>query len=227
MTHPDARAVADADGVEAALSLERFARYVAWARGDRRRAVELYTLNTRVSEALYVPLQALEVALRNRIHAVMTEASGAGWFQPEAGHVTDRQAEQVRAAIAELTEAGKPIEDGRVVAALTFSFWTSMFGREQDDLWKRTLHRIATRDGKFLSRKAFATPLTQVRLLRNRIAHHEPILYWDLPKHHRAIADMTRWLSPAMDDWRATLDRFDQVHPPDRMRLARLRDDEA
>ncbi|MZE41912.1 hypothetical protein GTY49_02700, partial [Streptomyces sp. SID5477] len=125
------------------------------------------------------------MALRNRIHAVMTEASGPGWFQPEAGHVTDRQAEQVRAAIAELTEAGKPIEDGRVVAALTFSFWTSMFGREQDDLWKRTMHRIATRDGIFLSRKAFATPLTQVRLLRNRIAHHEPILYWDLPKHHR------------------------------------------
>ena len=82
MTHPDARAVADADGVEAALSLERFARYVAWAGGDRHRAVELYTLNTRVSEALDVPLQALEVALRNRIHAVMTEASGAGWFQP-------------------------------------------------------------------------------------------------------------------------------------------------
>ena len=52
MTHPDARPAADADAVEAALSLERFARYVAWAEGDRERAVALSTLNTQVSEAL-------------------------------------------------------------------------------------------------------------------------------------------------------------------------------
>ncbi|MFN3353817.1 MAG: hypothetical protein ACK4Z5_09445 [Brevundimonas sp.] len=226
MTHPVARATADADAVEAALSLERFARYVAWAENDRERAVALYTLNTQVSEALYVPLQALEVALRNRIHTVMTDAHGAGWFQPEAGHVTDRQAEQVGAAITELTEAGKPIEDGRVVAALTFSFWTSMFGREQDDLWKRTLHRIATRDGRYLSRKDFATRLTQVRLLRNRIAHHEPILYWNLPKLHQAMLEMTRWLSPAMDDWRGTVDRFADVHPAERLALPRPAKDE-
>jgi len=213
--------------VEAALSLERFARYVAWADGDRERAVSLYTLNTQVSEALYVPLQALEVALRNRIHTVMSAAHGPGWFQPEAGHVTDRQAEQVRAAVAELTEAGKPIEDGRVVAALTFSFWTSMFGREQDDLWKRTLHKIATRDGRFLSRKDFTARLTQVRLLRNRIAHHEPILYWNLPKLHQSMLEMTRWLSPAMDDWRGTVDRFAQVHPAERLALPRPGKDEA
>lgn len=213
--------------MEAALSLERFARYVAWADGDRERAVSLYTLNTQVSEALYVPLQALEVALRNRIHTVMSAAHGPGWFQPEAGHVTDRQAEQVRAAVAELTEAGKPIEDGRVVAALTFSFWTSMFGREQDDLWKRTLHKIATRDGRFLSRKDFTARLTQVRLLRNRIAHHEPILYWNLPKLHQSMLEMTRWLSPAMDDWRGTVDRFAQVHPAERLALPRPGKDEA
>lgn len=226
MTHPVARATADVDAVEAALSLERFARYVAWAEGDRERAVALYTLNTQVSEALYVPLQALEVALRNRIHTVMVQAHGPGWFQPEAGHVTDRQAEQVRTAIAELTEGGKPIEDGRVVAALTFSFWTSMFGREQDDLWKRTLHRIATRDGRFLARKDFTTPLTQVRLLRNRIAHHEPILYWNLPKLHRAMLEITRWLSPAMDDWRDSIDRFPDVHPVERLILPRPGKDE-
>lgn len=62
--------------LEAALSLERFARYVAWAGGDRARALELYTLNTQLSEALYTPLQALELALRNRIHTAMAAAYG-------------------------------------------------------------------------------------------------------------------------------------------------------
>ncbi len=44
------------DDIEAALSLERFGRYVAWAGGNRERALELYTLNTQVSEALYIAL---------------------------------------------------------------------------------------------------------------------------------------------------------------------------
>ena len=33
--------------------------------GDRRRAIALYEWNTRVSAAFYVPLQTVEVGLRN------------------------------------------------------------------------------------------------------------------------------------------------------------------
>ena len=66
----------DIAAMEAALSLERFARYVAWAGGDRQRALDLYTLNTQLSEALYTPLQVLELALRNRVHAVLSAAHG-------------------------------------------------------------------------------------------------------------------------------------------------------
>src|ERR1019366_8465897 len=47
------------------------------------------------------------------------------------------------------------------------------------------LYRIAQRPGKPLRRKDFSTALTPIRLLRNRIAHHEPILEWNLPKHYR------------------------------------------
>ena len=59
---------------EEAISLERFARYLAWADGDHARALSLYTLNTRLSEALYTPIQTLEIVLRNRIHMVMSTA---------------------------------------------------------------------------------------------------------------------------------------------------------
>lgn len=74
---------AEKKGLEQALSLERFGRYLDWAAGDRARAIELYTLNTKISESLYTPLQMLEVALRNRIHAVMTETRHVGWFHDE------------------------------------------------------------------------------------------------------------------------------------------------
>ena len=59
-------------GLEQALSLERFGRYLCWADGDRDQAIALCTLNTRISESLYTPLQMLEVVLRNRIHFVMS-----------------------------------------------------------------------------------------------------------------------------------------------------------
>jgi hypothetical protein len=41
---------------EQALSPERFGRHLEWAGGDHTRALALYALNTRLSEALYTPL---------------------------------------------------------------------------------------------------------------------------------------------------------------------------
>ncbi len=68
---------------EATLSLERFSRYLGWAAGDRDRALDLYALNTRLSEVLYTPLQVLQVTLRNRVHVVLTEARHDRWFDDD------------------------------------------------------------------------------------------------------------------------------------------------
>lgn len=95
-----------------------------------------------------------------------------------------------------------------------------MFSPVYEDLWQTALHRIASREtGKGLRRKDLATPLTQIRVLRNRVAHHEPILHWNLPKHHKAIFQVTRWLSPAAAAWCGTHSRFAAVHPPERVVL--------
>jgi Abi-like protein len=163
--------------LEQALSLERFGRYLDWAEGDRAKAIQLYTLNTRLSESFYTPLQALEVALRNSIHSVMTEARHEGWFHDPGMLLAEKQPGQLAQAISDIQRERKEATPGRIVAALTFSFWNSMFGKEYETLWQTTLHRIAARpDGKGLTRKDFSRPLTHIRLLRNRIAHHEPII---------------------------------------------------
>lgn len=199
--------------IEQALSLERFARYVAWAGGDRDLALEFYTLNTRLSEALYAPLQALELSLRNRIHAVMSGAHGERWFEEDLLQAP-HQREQVSDAVAELIKDGKDPIAGRVVAALTFSFWTAMVSPVYEDLWRASLNAIAARpDGKRLSRKQLSRPLTPIRVLRNRVAHHEPILHWSLPKHHGQIVEVTNWLSPSVAGWLAPIDRFPAVYP--------------
>ena len=215
--------------LELALSLERFGRYLAWAGRDRERAIELYTLNTRISESLYTPLQSLEVALRNRIHVVMAEGLGdEAWFHQAGVLLNDRQPDQLTKAVEDLKAVNKMPTPGRIVAALSFGFWTAMFGPHYEGLWRTTLHRIAAKpDGKRLRRKDFSGPLTPIRSIRNRIAHHEPIITWDLLGIHNRMVELTRWLSPAAAAWCRENDRFDQVYPAERILLARIREDAA
>jgi hypothetical protein len=206
--------------LEAALSLERFGRYVAWSGGDRMAALTLYTLNSRLSEALYIPLQGLELALRNRIHTVMATGHGERWFEDKGVLKAPHQHEQVQTAITELGKDGKEPSPGRVVAALTFSFWTAMVSPVYEDLWRASLNTIAAGpDGRRLSRKQLSRPLTPIRLLRNRVAHHEPILHWDLRKHHRAMLEVTGWLSLPSAAWTGGVDRFPSVYPEAGYRL--------
>lgn len=181
-----------ATAFEDILSTDRFARYLAWAGGDRRQALELYRLNVAASEALYTPLHVLEVALRNRIHGVLAEALGVHWFDTSGLLMLPNQHRQLGDAKAGLLELRRPISPGRIVAALSFGFWVAMLSPAYETLGQKTLNRIARReDGKGLDRKTFTRWLTPIRVLRNRVAHHEPIIDWDLNRHHGNIQQLT------------------------------------
>ncbi len=212
---------ADYPDLESILSTARFGTYVAWAASDRERAVALYTLNAQLSECFYLPLQMLEVALRNRIDSVLRDVAGETWFDRAEYHANPRQPDMLAKARQDLTDARKDPTPGAIVAALTFGFWTAMLGKEYENIWQTDLHRIARRaDGKGLRRKDFTRPLGPLRLLRNRVAHHEPILHWDLRKHHAALLELTGWLSPVAADWCRDQSRFAAVYPAEGIGLA-------
>lgn len=206
--------------LESVLSTERLATYVGWAEGDTTRALELYALNTAMSEALYTPLQMLEVTMRNRFHAALSATHGSAWFDQPGFLQVAHQVEQLEKAKEQLAEEGKQLEPGRIVAALTFGFWTALLNKDYEDLWRTTLRHAldpSARDekGKGLARKNLTTLATPLRKLRNRVAHHEPILYWSLPKHHANILRFTGWLSPAAEAWTRQHSRFPAVCPAD------------
>lgn len=206
------------------LSAERFQRYLDWAKNDRNTAVELYTLNCRCSEALYLPLHMLEITLRNRIHAVATtlnvgEANLIWFDRPEFQRGFKQKAQLVKARH-DLVRNRKTADAGRVISALTFGYWTAFFGSEYEVHWQQGLHRI-TRPGydKGLRRKDLSEPFFKLRKLRNRIAHYEPIIHWDLIKHHGEIIRLTGYLAPAAAEWVAMHSRFPAVHPRGRINL--------
>jgi len=199
------------------VSHDRFSRYLAWAGGDRSRAVELYSVNAKVSEALYIPLQALEIALRNRIHHVasrlLIDELDVFWFDRPEFQLGARQAEQVAKAKRDLIDARKPVEPSRIVAAMTFGYWTAYFSSDYEELWRLGLHRIArTADGKALGRKQFTQPLLPLRMLRNRVAHHEPILDWSLDRHYSTMLRLLDWLSPPAALWCKENSRFEGLY---------------
>ena len=156
----------------------------------------------------------LEVTLRNRINQVMSKKAGETWFDLPDYQANARQVDMLIKAKRDLADGKTGATPSAIVAALTFGFWTAMLGKEYENLWQTTLKDIGRReDGKGLQRKEFAAPLAPIGTLRNRIAHHEPILYWNLRKHYDAILQMTGWLSPVAAQWCQAHSRFDAVYP--------------
>lgn len=171
-----------------------------------------YLLNMALSEALYPALQLSEIALRNAIHRELSARCGHAWYDSAAARLTPWQQDKVAEAKDALLKRRKPLTPGRIVAELTFGFWTAFFNN----------CHARTGIGAHLARSAFPhAPATEqyqdrldrrwldIRDLRNRIFHHERILHWrDLDARHAAILEIIAWMSPELHGLATSLDRF-------------------
>jgi len=208
--------------LQTAFSHARLGRYLDWSNGNPAAALKLYTLNAQLSEALYIPLQTLELSLRNRIHEAMSHQFGDGWLTDDNQRLHEKQKQKVRRALIELTLNRKAPTPEQVLSTLSFGFWTALLGTDYEELWRTALYNIARKpNGKRVPRKSLSSPLTTIRKLRNRIAHHEPILHFNLPRHHADIRQIIGWLSPEAEQWCAECDRFPALYQASTYQLAR------
>ena len=200
------------DELEASFSSERLSTYVNAARGDRAKALHLYTWNTAISAAFYGPLQGLEVALRNAMHRRLTECYGSAWYDNPATGLDTACRDRLADAKTEAARTGQAPGPPRIVAGLSFGFWISLLGpggrldptgrkaNYEMTLWRPALRRTFPHRSP-LTRKQAHRPLNGLRKLRNRIAHHEPIFARDLLGDHQRILDVTGWISPEVRTW--------------------------
>jgi hypothetical protein len=143
-----------------------------------------YLWNVVLSEAILTPLHFLEIALRNSFNDYFARRFGNLWFvdrqvlfPQDRGTVFDVQLD--------LEEEGKdPDDSGRVIAGLMLGFWLRLLDKRyakngQRRLWDTALDQIfpyLNPPGKPSRGIGFVrSRLYSVRLLRNRVAHHEPI----------------------------------------------------
>ena len=199
-------------GLEVAFSPERMGTYLRSAKGDRTKALRLYTWNTALCAAFYGPLQALEVTLRNAMHRELAACYGEEWYDEPASGLDRGARERIADARMTAQRAGHAATPPQVVATLPFGFWVALLraggriepaGPKAD--YERTLWRPALRAAfphrAPLTRRKAHEPLDALRALRNRIAHHEPVFARPVREDYARILDVTGWISPDVQAW--------------------------
>ncbi len=198
----------DISAISAALSASRLDRYLAASHRNKRLALALYRWNAEVSGALMVPLSLCEVVLRNSIAEAIENVYGAHWFVSGGG--LERSIPRPRVGYNPFNDlvrarAGHSTA-GKVIPELKFMFWVSMLTSRHDNrLWNQSIKTVfpnlPARWAPAISRKVLHDQVETVRILRNRIAHHEPIFERDIMADYQRFRTIVYWRSREAATW--------------------------
>jgi hypothetical protein len=192
---------AQAEAVTATISSTRLATYITASSPRGIDPLHLYAWNAQVAASFLQSLQICEVAVRNGIAGVIERRYGANWpwdhnfernLPTTAGRLKPKE---------ELIQVRNKMQHGytgKVIAELKLAFWCHMLTSRHDRrLWTPYLrdefpHAPANKSVPEC-RQEMHDSLERLRLLRNRIAHHEPIFARPLPRHHHDLKQLIAW----------------------------------
>ncbi|MDC5581947.1 Abi family protein, partial [Acinetobacter baumannii] len=179
------------------LSKERFETYLERAGYKKSYAFELYLYNSRLAKSFLFPLQMLEVSVRNSINNLFIKEFGIDW-------VSDVQFRKILnvhslSSLDKAIERSKSSNNWDIVSNITFDFWSNLFRDEYDrPLWQTRIHLLFFGN---VTRKKIQKELEDLNILRNRIAHHEPILKLDLSKLYSRLLNVLDLISRDLKQW--------------------------
>ncbi|KQB86988.1 Abi family protein [Corynebacterium lowii] len=180
----------------------------------------LYLWNTRITKAFLEDIQHVEVLLRNCVDVAVSQRYGERWYIHPEIPFDDGAKKSIRKAERRARIRGsRTSPPGRVIAELSFDFWAYLFTRTYaTTVWplvQKVL--VGTRipsagAGKIEvyvpSQDDFKCEIDKVYRLRNRCAHHEPIVKQDLQLENgqldelkNAIEQLASWIDPAAAWW--------------------------
>jgi len=193
-------------GLRGVLSEPRLAPYLARYQGREDLALRLYAWNAALAAALWGPFGIVEVTVRNAIHARLADRTGRpDWWEDQ--RLWDqllpnerRSVEDARSSLALRGNASPSADD--VVAAANLGLWTGLLSEGQvrhpvhnyeANLWRPRLR--AGFPNYTGSRKLLHSELMEIKNIRNRVAHHEPIFKVNLARIIDMIARVTGYVS--------------------------------
>lgn len=193
------------------FSRARMGRYLMARGGDAGQAMRDYANNLRLSAAMLPMLNVVEVALRNGVQAQLSKRYGAPdwWSAMDADASFARQAKEISGVKERLQLRHEPQTPDKIVAELTFGFWSSLFNAHlQANLWKplRLVFQHCPKQQR--KRGNISNRLNQIRLLRNRVFHYEPLLWLhpSLAEQYASCLTVVEWMNPRLALWLKSID---------------------
>jgi hypothetical protein len=163
---------------ETAFSAPRLNKYLCACKGNRRKAICLYRYNLKMSQQFYGLISVFEITLRNAINRhFTTQFSDSNWIVTQANSgFLNKYRDAVNLEKAKLSRAGHYNND-RLLTALSFGVWSYLFSRNCFRKSGKTLLRIFPNKPHGLNQREVYKDLDDIRIFRNRIAHHEQICF--------------------------------------------------
>lgn len=204
------------------LSTARFSSYIA-ATNNHREALKLYQWNLDISSAYLIPLHFYEVILRNAVSDGISLVYGADWHNNNAFIYSHGRQNKDRLTKAieyakESSNSSNP-SVGSVIAETTLVFWETMFKSSYDNaIWKPHLNSIFPNALGTLhwsrKRSMIHDATKKIRIVRNRIAHHEPIFNQAKFNHSNIMADIEKivgWRCQYTAAWLSSKNRISSL----------------
>jgi hypothetical protein len=201
--------------LEKHISKERLENYGAKDNASEQIKLARYLKNIAISQSLYLSLHFFEIIFRNKINdAFIMLYSNEAWYETVTLHLYSEN--MLKKAIKKLTEHKKHYNNGDVISALCFGFWTSLFDKNNEQ------HQFQS----FICKNIFSNctqeqrktqdiykKVEKIRILRNRVFHYERIIHWkDLQDQHNQILLLIKYMDQDLYEMIISMDRFDDIY---------------
>lgn len=171
-----------------ALSRERMSSYTKATSGNKQLALDLYEKNVQLSKLEFEYIGRFELILRNKVNILLSSKINKGWF--------NESWIETAGLLSYITEANKkvkekqdkikriknlrflpPATNGDTISSFTFSFWRQLFNQKPfDTLESNYAFQMLDIYTGVSDRKRIYNELKSINAIRNRVAHHEPII---------------------------------------------------
>ena len=203
-------------------SISRVSRYQKAANGSKKKAMAMYYANERLAQAFQPLVSTFEVVLRNQLHYALAHYfNDVQWLvnqksgfmsDPSLTHIVKKTGKvkvndflKSEVERSERTLIGKKrnVTAGRVIAELNFGFWNSLYETHHYALLKGVPCTIFKTLPAGVGRKEVNQMVKQIRDLRNRIGHNEPLCFnekvYDMTyaqEMYVMVRDFLNWIDP-------------------------------
>jgi len=171
-------------------------------------AIRLYYWNIALGQSLHLPIQTVEVSLRNTISDSIESLFGQQWYSAVKFQLilTPWAKKTLREAVQKTTKnnkrKNKPVTAGDVIANLSFGFWRELLKTHYDPhIWKKKLSVAFPNLPPTKNNQDVYKSVDKIIKLRNRISHHEPIIRGGLVPLYNSMLDTIGWICRDTRGW--------------------------